>query len=130
MTAHHLASNLHLTQLQLLSGDLYPLGANVVIDNENNQGVNFSVYSPQAKQVYLCLFDESGEHQVIQLSLFKGEQHIWHGKVVGIGAGQLYGFRVEGDYNPEIGLRFNQANLLIDPYAKDLQGEFAYEVES
>lgn len=114
-----------------IKGHNYPLGATLIkgkfngkVKSENK--VNFAVYSPQAKQVYLCLFEESGSKEVARLALHQSSEHIWSALVFNIGSGQLYGFRAEGEYLPEQGLWFNGNNLLIDPYAKALQGEFIY----
>lgn len=105
----------------LIPGEIYPLGATVV---SSNNSVNFAVFSSSAKAVRLCLFDEDGISEIAQFELFKGEGHIWHGQIVGLPQAQLYGYRVFGDFTPELGLRFNPNNLLIDPYAKELFGEF------
>jgi len=112
---------------QFSQGQSQPLGASLVLaPTEEKQAVNFAVYSPQASQVELCLFDSTGMIEIARLPLHQGVEHIWHGKVMGIGLGQLYGFRAHGENNPELGLYFNPNNLLIDPYAKDLQGQFSY----
>ncbi|MEM9583840.1 MAG: glycogen debranching protein GlgX [Pseudomonadota bacterium] len=93
-----------------------PLGATV-----EEGGVNFAVFSQHATKVMLCLFDEGGEeHQVITLP--EREGHVWHGYFEGMKAGQLYGYRMDGPYQPEQGHRFNPFKLLIDPYAKRLTG--------
>ncbi len=112
---------------QFSQGQPQPLGASVVLAlTKEKQAVNFAVYSPQASQVELCLFDSTGKIELARLPLHQGAEHVWHGKVMGIGLGQLYGFRAYGEYKPELGLYFNPNNLLIDPYAKDLQGQFSY----
>ncbi len=111
----------------LKKGQTYPLGATLIkgkIKSENK--VNFAVYSPQAKQVFLCLFDELGKQELARLALHENTDHVWSGLVYGIGKDQLYGLRVDGEYQPENGLWFNSDNLLVDPYAKDLFGEFSY----
>jgi glycogen operon protein len=114
-------------------GNTYPLGASLIIDNgkdksnlSNESKVNFAVYSPQAKQVYLCLFDNTGNKEIAKLALHKNSNHVWSGLVYGIGYGQLYGLRVAGQYQPECGLWFQENNLLLDPYAKDSHGDFRY----
>ncbi|MCJ8295964.1 MAG: glycogen debranching protein GlgX [Colwellia sp.] len=112
---------------QFSQGRSQPLGASLVLaPTKEKQAVNFAVYSPQASQVELCLFDNTGKIEIARLPLHQGTEHIWHGKVMGIGLGQLYGFRAHGENKPELGLHFNPNNLLIDPYAKDLQGQFSY----
>ena len=111
----------------LKRGKPYPLGANLSKGKiKSEHKVNFAVYSPQAKQVYLCLYDDTGETEIAKLALFPNTEHIWSGVVSGIGCGQLYGFRAEGDYLPEQGLWFNEHKLLVDPYAKDLFGDMIY----
>lgn len=101
----------------LLPGKPYPLGASV----ERN-GVNFAVFSEHSTAAFVCLFDGEG-HQTEAIELKERTQYIWHGLVRGIGAGQLYGFRIDGPWEPEKGSRFNSAKLLVDPYAKAIAGE-------
>lgn len=95
-----------------------PFGASVFED-----GVNFALYSRNAKEVFLFLFDspESPPTDIIPL---KRSEDNWHVLVKGIGPGQLYGYKVDGDYNPSEGLRFNPYKLLLDPYAKAVSGKF------
>lgn len=96
-----------------------PLGATVV-----SGGVNFAVWAPESDRVELCLLDDDGAHWNIDLPGFtKG---VYHGFIPDIGAGQRYGFRVHGTWQPENGLRFNPAKLLIDPYAKAITGELKF----
>ncbi|MEJ6746166.1 MAG: glycogen debranching protein GlgX [Yoonia sp.] len=102
--------------LSILPGHSTPLGATV-----DEGGVNFAVFSRHATKAMLCLFDENGvEHQVLALPERTGD--IWHGYVEGLTAGQQYGFRIDGPYDPAAGHRFNPFKLLIDPYAKQLTG--------
>ena len=99
----------------VLPGRPFPLGA--IWDGE---GTNFSIFSEHAEQVVLCLFDdERGERQI---ELTRGEAHNWHCYLSGVGPGQRYGFRVHGPYAPNEGHHFNAAKLLIDPYAKSIDG--------
>jgi glycogen operon protein len=98
-----------------LPGTPFPLGATA-----GRGGTNFAVASSVADRVDLCLFDEAGaEHRVSLRDLDAG---VWHGFVPGIEAGQRYGYRVTGPYDPARGLRCNPAKLLLDPYAKALAG--------
>jgi glycogen operon protein len=83
-------------------------------------GTNFSVFSETATGVELCLFDESGRETRIEMG--GRRTHNWHCYVPGVGPGQRYGFRVRGPYAPHEGHRFNPAKLLIDPYAKAIEG--------
>src|SRR5438270_8351325 len=103
-------------QRTLLPGTPYPLGAKV-----SSKGTNFAVYSECATGVSVCLFDESGK-QTDCIPLRERTAFIWHGLIKGVKAGQVYGFRVEGPWEPEKGLRFNPSKLLVDPYAKAISG--------
>ncbi len=106
------------TRWGLRPGQPYPLGASI-----SDGGTNFSVYSRAAERIELCLFDASGgNEQRIDLPARSG--HVWHGFVPGISAGQLYGYRAHGAFEPEEGQRFNAAKLLTDPYAHALAGRF------
>ncbi|MGI4854829.1 MAG: glycogen debranching protein GlgX [Janthinobacterium lividum] len=78
---------------------------------------NFSLFSENATKVELCLFDETGEHEVSRLALPEFTDGIWHGCVEGILPGTVYGYRVSGPYLPQEGHRFNPHKLLLDPYA-------------
>ena len=82
----------------------------------------FSVYSENAKDVELCLFS-ADEKEEIRISLEKGEDNIWRRSVPNVKPGQKYGYRVHGDYNPELGLFFNPQKLAIDPYCLDVSRE-------
>jgi glycogen operon protein len=95
-------------------GNPYPLGATF-----DGTGVNFSVFSGVAERVELCLFDENGETRI---ELPEVTAYCWHGFIRGLQPGQRYGFRVHGQYAPHEGVRCNQAKLLLDPYAKAIQG--------
>jgi glycogen operon protein len=101
----------------LLPGKPYPLGATAT-----SAGTNFALYSENATAVNLCLFDDKGE-QTDSIPLKEQTAFVWHGLVRGIEPGQRYGYRVEGPWDPEHGLRFNPAKLLLDPYAKAICGE-------
>lgn len=96
------------------TGKNHPLGA--VLDRD---GCNFSVHCEGAKSVELCLFDEN-EKQIDSYYLTPSSSHIWHVHLQSVNAGQRYGYRVDGDYDPANGLLFNNKHLLIDPYAKSL----------
>src|SRR5689334_20788986 len=98
-----------------------PLGA--AFDGE---GVNFAVYSESAAGMYVCLYDELGvESQRIPLR--EQTMHVWHGYIHGLRPGQRYGFRARGTYNPALGLLFNQHKLLVDPYARSIEGKIDYK---
>jgi len=98
-------------------GRATPLGATL-----DEGGVNFAIFSQHATKVMICLFDENGaEHQIIPLPERTG--HVWHGYFPSMTAGQQYGVRMDGPYEPNEGHRFNPYKLLIDPYAKRLTGQ-------
>ncbi|MDH6101658.1 glycogen debranching protein GlgX [Chrysosporum ovalisporum ANA283AFssAo] len=103
----------------LWPGNVYPLGA-----SWDGKGTNFALFSENAAGVDLCLFDEKDNE--IRLPLREKNNFVWHGYVPGIGPGQRYGFRVHGPWAPELGHRFNPNKLLIDPYAKAIDGEIQH----
>ncbi|WP_404343891.1 glycogen debranching protein GlgX [Pseudoalteromonas mariniglutinosa] len=102
-------------------GSMSPLGATV-----SGDAVNFAVYAPHATQVYLSLFDSSGHSEILSLAMFNNEGGIWSLRVEPLAEGALYGFRADGNYKPERGYFFNKHKLLVDPYARDLYGEFTW----
>jgi glycogen operon protein len=104
--------------VKILPGSPYPQGA-----TWDGIGVNFAIYSENATQVDLCLFDDmdSDKHDTIPIRENTG--FVWHCYVSGLTIGQLYGYRIHGPYEPEQGLRFNPSKLLIDPYAKAVAGK-------
>ena len=106
----------------LLPGKPYPLGA-----TPTSIGTNFALFSENATKVSVCFFDESGK-QVDCVALRERTAFVWHGLIRYIKPGQRYGYRVEGPWEPEKGLRFNPAKLLVDPYAKALTGDVNWKV--
>ncbi len=94
-------------------GSPAPLGATV-----DRDGVNFAVFSGGATGVDVCLYAQDGSTEVERIPLPSCTDGIWHGRVLGLRAGQRYGLRVHGPYDPAAGLRFNPAKLLLDPYAR------------
>lgn len=86
----------------------------------NGQGTNFALYSENASGVELCLFDEQGTET--RVALREQTAFVWHGYLPDVKPGQRYGYRVHGEYAPERGLRFNPNVVLLDPYAKALDG--------
>lgn len=119
-----------MSQFAITSGRCFPLGASFIpVDKQtvsaqnNNDGTNFALFSAHAEKVELCLFDESGENEIQRLELPEYTDDVFHGFVVGIKPGALYGYRVYGPFEPHNGHRFNPAKLLLDPYAKALHGE-------
>ena len=108
----------HRTVRKISAGRFYPLGATLTSD-----GVNFALYSRNASDVFLLLFDtpEGDPTDIIRLNT--RTRYVWHVFVPGLRAGQLYAYKVRGEFEPRRGLRFNEAKLLIDPYAKALAGK-------
>ncbi|NTV51436.1 MAG: glycogen debranching protein GlgX [Candidatus Firestonebacteria bacterium] len=107
------------TDKKISPGLFYPLGATL-----SPGGVNFALYSQNAREVFLLLFDHPDA--VVPTDVIRLEnrtKYVWHVFVRDLGAGQLYGYKVRGDFRPREGLRFNEHKLLIDPYAKALAGK-------
>lgn len=94
---------------------MYPLGA--IYDGA---GVNFALYSQVAQKVELCLFDEHDAETRIEMT--EQNSYVWHNYIPGLQPGQRYGYRVYGPYDPMHGLRCNPSKLLLDPYAKAIEG--------
>ena len=105
-----------------LPGTSYPLGATV-----RGNGTNFAVTSNAADSMELCLFDAAGGETRVPLVDY--DAGVWHAFVPGVGAGQRYGYRADGAYDPGTGLRFNRKKLLLDPYARAFVGEVTYGPE-
>jgi glycogen operon protein len=103
------------TTARALPGNPFPMGA-----TPRDGGTNFAVASSIAESVTLCLFDEKGNET--QIALPDYDAGVWHGFVPGVGPGQSYGFRVSGPYDRTQGLRCNPAKLLLDPYARAIDG--------
>ena len=102
--------------MQVWPGSSYPLGATY-----DGMGTNFSLFSEVATRVELCLFDDAGRETKIDLPETDG--FVWHGYLPNVGPGQRYGYRVHGPYDPGAGLRCNPRKLLLDPYAKAIDGK-------
>lgn len=102
--------------MEIWPGQAYPLGATY-----DGTGVNFAVFSEVAERVELCLIDEDLGETRIDLPEVDG--FVWHGYVPYIQPGQRYGFRVHGPYDPAQGHRSNPSKLLLDPYAKAIDGQ-------
>jgi glycogen operon protein len=105
---------------QVWPGHPYPLGATY-----DGSGTNFAIFSEVAEKVELCLFDDAGSERRIELH--EKDAFVWHGYLPNIVPGQRYGYRVHGPHDPSRGLRCNPHKLLIDPYAKALDGETAWD---
>lgn len=118
--------------IKVWDGKAYPLGA-----TPDEWGVNFALFSAGALKVELCLFDKSGVKETARFEMAVRENNIWHIYLEGVKAGQVYGYRVYGPYEPAKGKRFNPNKLLIDPYAKKLVGRliwhkaiYGYDIDS
>jgi glycogen operon protein len=101
--------------MQIWSGQPYPLGA--IYDGV---GTNFSLFSEVAERVELCLFDDRDRETRVDLP--ESTAHCWHGYLPGVGPGQRYGFRVHGPWAPDQGHWCNPSKLLLDPYARAIDG--------
>ncbi|BDH05659.1 MULTISPECIES: glycogen debranching protein GlgX [Streptomyces] len=98
------------------SGHPYPLGASY-----DGQGTNFALFSEVAERVELVLVDDAGAETSVPLNEVDG--FVWHGHLPGVGPGQRYGYRVHGPWQPSLGHRCNPAKLLLDPYARAIDGQ-------
>ncbi|MBN2040770.1 MAG: glycogen debranching protein GlgX [Spirochaetes bacterium] len=111
----------------ILRGCPFPLGAVLSRD-----GVNFSILSRTAEAVILVLFETADPDSRFTEIIFDPEINktgdIWHAWVRGLKKGQLYGYRMDGPYEPSKGLRFNKNKLLLDPYAKAVSGNFKWDL--
>ncbi|MGB6603058.1 MAG: glycogen debranching protein GlgX [Steroidobacteraceae bacterium] len=101
----------------VLAGQPYPRGA-----TWDGEGVNFSFFSENATRVELCIFDSTGRQERQRVEQRERTDLIWHCYLPEARPGLLYGYRVHGPYKPELGHRFNPHKLLIEPYAKQLEG--------
>ena len=90
-------------------------------------GVNVAVFSAHATAIELCLFDAQGTRELARIALPERTGDVFHGFVFDIAAGQRYGLRAHGAFDPRNGHRFNPAKLLIDPYARALDRHVAYD---
>lgn len=106
--------------MKVWPGEPYPMGATY-----DGIGTNFSLFSEVAERVELCLFDKYGNESRIELTEVTG--HCWHCYLPTVEPGQHYGFRVHGPWNPEQGQRCNPAKLLLDPYAKAIDGQVLWD---
>src|SRR5688572_29896234 len=106
--------------LRVQPGEPFPLGA-----TPDARGTNFSVFSEVADRVELCLFDADGHETRVDLP--ERTAFCWHGHIRGIEAGQRYGFRIHGPWEPSQGRRCNPAKLLVDPYARAIAGDITWD---
>jgi glycogen operon protein len=110
-----------LTSAALQPGLPWPLGASF-----DGQGINFAVFSANAQAVELCLFDDTGVQELARLKLCGHTGDVWHGYLRGAQPGLVYGLRAHGPWRPDRGHRFDASKLLLDPYARDIVGEFIW----
>ncbi|MGB3290599.1 MAG: glycogen debranching protein GlgX [Burkholderiaceae bacterium] len=106
---------------RLAPGLPYPLGA-----ISDGLGVNFAVFSANASKIELCIFDARGRKELRRYTLPECTDEIWHGYLPDAEPGLLYGYRAYGPYDPKRGHRFNPQKLLIDPYARKLDGQLRW----
>ena len=106
--------------MRVWPGEPFPLGP-----WWDGEGTNFSIFSENAERVELCLFDEH-DHET-RVPLAERTAFNWHGYLPDVGPGQRYAYRVHGPWAPERGHRFNAAKLLIDPYAKAIEGAVRFD---
>ena len=107
----------------MLRGHPQPLGS-----SWDGGGTNFALFSEHAERVELCLFDEADAES--RHALPARTDHVWHGYLPGVGPGQRYGYRVHGRYAPAEGHRFDPAKLLLDPYARAIDGGPRWEARA
>src|SRR5438034_1811208 len=107
-----------MTPIKTWLGYPYPLGATWL-----GNGVNFALFSEHATSVDLCLFDRiEAPEENVRIPVTEHTDQVWHIFLAEAQQGQIYGYRVSGPYEPEIGMRFNSSKLLLDPYAKAIAG--------
>ena len=115
-------SNLLRLDALIRPGRPWPLGA-----TPDGDGVNFAVFSAHASRIELCLFDQTGSHEIRRVELPERTDQVFHGYLPGAGPGQVYGLRAHGRWAPAEGHRFNDAKLLLDPYTRAAAGRFRWE---
>ncbi|MFG2400142.1 glycogen debranching protein GlgX [Streptomyces lydicus] len=112
---------------EIRPGSPTPLGARYRTGPDGVAGTNFALWAGGAEAVELCLFDEA-EHET-RHPLTELTHEIWHGFLPGVRPGQRYGYRVHGRWDPWTGARWNPAKLLLDPYARAVDGDFGARAE-
>jgi glycogen operon protein len=106
--------------MEVWPGTAYPLGATF-----DGTGTNFALFSERAERVELCLLADDLSETRIELTEVDG--YVWHCYLPQVQPGQKYGYRVHGEYDPDKGNRFNPSKLLMDPYAKAIQGQIDWD---
>ena len=112
------------TPLLLQPGKPWPMGVHF-----DGQGVNIAVFSANAHAIELCLFDATGQVETARGRLPACSNDVWHGYLPGATPGLLYGLRAHGPWRPDRGHRFNPRKLLLDPYARQIVGQFNWGPE-
>jgi glycogen debranching enzyme GlgX len=107
------------TTTGMSTGRPWPLGAQV-----DDDGVNFALASSAATAVELCVFDDTGSREIARHRLPGRTHDVWHGHLPGARPGLIYGWRVHGPWRPAKGHRFNPNKVLLDPYAREIVGDF------
>lgn len=110
--------------LEIERGRHAPFGASV-----RDGGVNFAVFSQHADAIELCVFDANGVRELKRYRLHGPFGDVFHGFLPNVGAGLVYGLRAHGRYEPQYGHRFNPHKLLLDPYAREIVGQFNWRAE-
>ncbi len=113
-----------LRRSRVTEGRPFPLGA-----TWDGLGVNFALFSAHVTKVELCLFDETGATELERIELPEYTDEVWHGYLTSARPGTVYGYRVDGPYEPDAGHRFNPNKLVLDPYAKQLVGNLIWGPE-
>ncbi len=113
-----------LNSTSLLTGHPWPLGAHF-----DGNGINFAVFSANALTIELCIFDFTGTQELARLHLPGHTSDVWHGYMRGAQPGLIYGFRAHGPWRPDQGHLFDASKLLLDPYARDIVGDFIWRDE-
>ncbi len=106
--------------LEVWPGRGYPLGATF-----DGMGTNFALFSEVASSVELCLFDDAGGES--RIALEEVDAFSWHAYLPNVGPGQRYGYRVHGPYSPDQGILCNPSKLLLDPYARAIEGQIRWD---
>lgn len=107
--------------LNVSTGRPWPMGASV-----DDDGVNFAVFSANATRIEVCLFSDDGRVELARIALPDRDGDIWHGHIAGLRPGTRYGLRAHGPYDPARGHRFNANKLLLDPYARQIDGKLRW----
>ena len=110
--------------LALTEGRPWPMGAHC-----EEGGINFAVFSAHAHAIDLCVFDGAGSHEIARARLPGRSGDVWHGHLPDAGPGLVYGLRAHGPWRPDRGHRFNPMKLLLDPYAREIVGQFDWADE-